>query len=369
MKRISRILAIGIVLAATAGFAHAEVVSELNLGSGYRGNLFTDSNAAGDTYAAAGYRLKYYPSASVEFTGGARYNAFAEYSDLSSLSGDASLTAILTPATSRFTFALNGQAAYRTFGQLYQPYDRASGSAAASLGYAVAAGVHLMGGASYTNSVYTNSDYGSSHGLDLTGGINLTVVGSNSVALRADYTRRWFDQPDISGTGNPTAGTDNSQMFEIIGLTARYSRPLGQRTGLSLSGGYRQLSVAGDYAVLGYTIDYLSPWSDLWEGQSVSASIKHIFPHQVKTEIAAAYYDKRFVDVIELDQGAGSFYNRESRDDILTTGSLTVSRPFLLKSGNLLTPTVSIGYRSNESTADYFDYNDAWGGLSLNVTF
>jgi len=368
MHRIIASVATGIALVLTIGTAQAEIVSELSVGSGYRANLFNDSNAIGDTYAAAGLRLKYYPSAAVELAAGARYNAYVEYRDLSNFTGEASITAIPTPAASRVTLALSGSAGFRSFGPLYEPYNQAHAAVSTLLGYRLTNTLRLQGGAAFTNTEYTNSDYGSNRSLDFSGGINVTVFGSNGVALRADYARRWFDQPLVSAGGMMTNGTE-TETFEIAGLTARYSRPLGARTGLSFSGGYRQLNVGADYAALGYTIDYLSPWSDLWEGHSVSATLKHIFPKQVKLELAVAWYDKQFVDVIELDENQQTTITRDSRDDNLFTSSATIARPILLRTGRLLTPTVSIGYRQNRSSADYYDYNDMWGALSFNVTF
>ncbi len=367
MKRIIiTSVATGIALVLAITTVRAEVVSELNIGSGYRANLFNDSNAIGDTYAAAGLRLKYYPSAAVELAAGARYNTYVEYRDLSNLAGDASITVIPTAAASRLTLALSGNAGFRSFGLLYEPYNQAHVAASFLLGYRLTNTLRLQGGATFTNTEYTNSDYGSNRSLDLSGGFNATLFGSNSLSLRADYARRWFDQPQLSAGGMMTSGTE-TETFEIGGVTARYSRPLGARTGMSLSGGYRQLNVDAGYAALGYTIDYLSPWSDLWEGYSVSATLKHIFPKQVKLEMAAAWYDKQFVDVIELDANQGTTYARDSRDDNLFTSSVTIARPILLRNGKLLTPTLSVGVRQNQSTADYYEYDDFWGALSLNV--
>lgn len=127
----------------------------------------------------------------------------------------------------------------------------------------------------------------------------------------------------------------------------------------------RRLHIENDFAVLGYTIDYLSPWAGLWEGPSYSSTVKHIFPNQLTAELSFAYYDKSYVDVIEFaESGDGTFW----RDDQLTTMSLSVSRPVLVQDHRLFTPTVHIGYRQDRSSTDFFDCEDVWASIALKFT-
>ena len=362
------------VLFALSGLAasdvNAEVVTETTIGSGYQGNLFNDSNSTGDTYASAGIVLKYYPSASTRFAAGAQYSAFASYGDLSNLTGDLSVTVVPTPEGSSLSLALAGAVAVRRFGTLYELYDQVGTTASADISYRLTRWVYLQSSVSYLNTSYTNSDFGSNRSIDIATGVNLTVLGSNSLTLRADYSRRLFDQPTLiqEGAGYTLAvGQDNSETFEITGIRLRYSRPLGERTGMNLSVGNRQLHVGNDYAVLGYSVDYLSPWADLWEGSNLSSSVKHFFPNQLTTELSFAYYDKSFVDVIEFAESTGGTFWRDDRNDQLTTLSLSISRPVLLQDRKLFTPTIHLGYRQNHSSTEYFDYEDIWASISLRV--
>ena len=353
-----------------ASSASAELVSEATIGSGYRSNLFNDSSLTGDTYGSVRMDMKYYPSASAQLAAGAEYDVYAEHDDLSSIAGDISVTVIPTPATSRFSLSLEGGAAARNFGPLYKAYDQVGTSVGANIGYRLAGWAYLQSSGSHLSTAYTNSDYGSNRGVALATGINLTVLGSNSVALTAEYSRRSFDQPPSIQTGpghNQSIEQNNSETFEVTGFLVRYSRPLGMRTGLNLSVGRRQLHVANDYTVLGYTIDYLSPWADLWDGTSVSAGLKHFFPRQITTELSFAYFVKTFVDVIELSETTDETYWRDTRDDQLTALSLSVSRPVTLKNGKLLTPVLRVGYRRNQSSIGYFDYEDLSAWFSMKI--
>jgi len=370
MKLLISIAVLFIVSGLAALDVNADVVTETTIGSGYQGNLFNDSNSTGDTYASAGIVLKYYPSSSTRFAAGAQYNAFASYGDLSNLTGDLSVTIIPTPEGSPLSLALAGAVTVRRFGTLYELYDQAGTKIGADISYRLRRWAYLQSSVSYLNTSYTNSDFGSNRGIDIATGVNLTVLGSNSLALRAEYSRRSFDQPKLilEGAGSTLAvGQDNSETFEITGILLRYSRPLGERTGMNLSIGSRQLHVRSGYAVLGYSVDYLSPWADLWEGPSLSGSVKHFFPDQFTTELSFGYYDKSFVDVIEFAESSGETFWRDDRNDQLTTLSLSISRPVLFQDRKLFTPTINLGYRQNHSSTEYFDYEDVWASISLRV--
>lgn len=359
------------LFAFVASNLNAEVVTETTIGSGYQGNLFNDSNSTGDAYASAGMELMYYPSASTQLAAGAQYSAFASYGDLSNLTGNLSVTIIPTPETSPFSLALAGAMAARKFGALYELYDRVGATVGADCSYRITRWAYMQSSVSYLINSYTNSDFGSNRGIDIATGINFTVLGSNSFALRMDYSRRSFDQPTLieedKGNG-PSNSRSESDVFDITGVLIRYSRPLGERTGLNLSIGHRQLHVDNDYTVLGYTIDYLSPWTDLWGGMNISGGLKHFFPKQITTELSFAYFDKSFVDVIELGEITGETYWRDTRDDQLTTLSLSISKPVSLQNGKQLSPSIYLGYRKNQSSAGFFDYEDIMTSISLKIS-
>lgn len=350
--------------------ARAELVTETSVGSGYQGNLFNDSNSIGDAYASAGLLLKYYPSSAIQIAAGARYNGFARYDDLSNFTGDLSLTIIPTKATSPFSVSFSGSLSTRSFGLLYELYDQNGAAANMNLGYRLAPWLYWQSSVSYLNTSYQNSDYGSSRAVDVGSGFNVSFLGSNSIALKFDYSKRLLDQPILIEGDTSFIIADNqseSETFEVTGLTLRYSRPLGEKTGMNLSVGHRKLHVNQDYAVLGYTIDYLSPWSELWEGESFSSGLKHIFSNQIIGEFSFAYYDKNYVDVIELVETSDETYWREVRIDQLTTLSAAFSKSFSMPENKQLTPSMSISYRNNSSTSDYFDYNNLQLSFSLKM--
>ncbi len=379
MKRSILSLAVLIVMFLAASGVRSELVTEATIGSAYNGNLFNDSNSTGDSYSSFGLGFKYYPSSSVQFSANGMYNGYANYGDLSNLSGDFSAMAILTPESSPLSILLAGSVAARKFGLLYQLYDQVGATAGVDIGYRLSQKIHLQTSASILNNRYTNSDYGSNRGFDFAVGANFSFFGSNALAVRADYSQRLFDQPSLTSeeSGNLSSSKkEESEPFEITGIMLRYSRPLGQQTGLNISFGHRRLHLDSDYAVRGYSIDYLSPWSDLWEGVSLSGGLKHFFPSQITTELSFSYFDKSYVDVIELEitEEVGetgtiieSNYWRDRRDDRLTNLSLSVSRPFALQNGKQITPLFNIGYRQNRSSNELYDYKDIMASISVQL--
>ena len=372
MKRISTIISFALLLSLTTQTSHAETVVEGLVGGGYQGNLFNDSNLTSDQYATFGMTITHYPSGSAQLSGTGRYNKFADYSDLSNFTGEFSGMVIPTSENSPLTLALSGSVATQSFGLLYQLYDQTSARAGLELDYALTQRVHARLSGSYDNNDYRNSDYGSNRNLDLSAGLATTIGSANSVVLRFDFSHRSFDQPAVNGSpGNLTltSGKETTETFDATGALIRFSRPLGERTGINLSAGMRTLHFDHDLTVLGYTIDYLSPWADLWEGGSVSVGLKHFFPSQLILELSGAYYDKQFVDVVELSDVSNETYWQDGREDKLATAGLSLARPITLKAGGMLTPSVFVGYRNNVSTADQFDYDNFNGSFSLKVEF
>ena len=350
----------------------AEIVTNLSLGGGYQGNLFNDSISVGESYSFVGGDIEFYPSASTRITAHGRYNAYTSTRDLSNFSGGASIVIIPTSESSAWSVLFAGQLSYRTFGKFYQLYDQTDVGGGSTIGYRLTPSLLLKARASYGRITYTNADFGSNRGSKIVAGVNLTPFGSNALALELGHSWRTYDLAAL-----PTSGTHRSfgddagdrQTYASTGLSLRYSRPLGARTGLSVSLGQRRLHLDDAIAIPGYSIDYLSPWRELWDGTSISTVVKHHFPKQVTVEIGAAYYDKAFVDVVEFDDLLGESYWLSSREDNFATFQISIARPVSMQNNSLITPNLSVTYAHNQSTLDYYDYGDLSVFLSLNMKF
>lgn len=359
-----------LILCVTPAMAGDDVISSVSAGSGYQNNIFGDASAAGDSYAFLGGEFKYYPVSAMQIAARMHYNAYSTYADLSSLTGDISLTVIPTRESSPLILSLSGSAGSRSFGTAYKIYNRVGATAGINIGYRLTSRGLLYSSLTWTGMDYTKSEYGSNQGMSLSSGLHLSVFGSNALALSFEYSRLSYNRPAVNLTYSDfAAGTarENSDIFELTGIQARFSRPIGARTGLRLSAGYRQLHMDDEYTLLGYSIDYLSPWSDLWEGASLSGSIKHFFPKQVGCEVSFSYQDKTFADVIEADDMTDDAYRTGSRVDRLSSVACTVWRPVQTGRKTLITPELSLGYRNNRSSDDYFDYEDFQASISVKI--
>ena len=349
----------------------ANMVTDITIGGGYQSNLFNDSNSLSDKYAAVDAKLKYYPATSTRFAVAASYNAFSSYKDLSNFTGEASVTFVPTSETSALTVVLGTNLSVRKFGTTYEPYNQQGKALSLQMSYRLTQWANLLSSAAYLDNRYSNSDFGSNRGLNLNAGINFTIAGSNSIALKWRYYNRSFDQPTIiqesAGQGH-SAEQVISETFGITEIALRLSRPLGKRTGMNLSIGHRQLHLANDYTVPGYTIDYLSPWADLWEGVSLSGGVKHFFPNQWISQLTFAYNDKRFIDVVEIGEDTSDTYRMDNRDDQLISLSLIISRPLSMQNSKQLTPSFHLDYIKNNSSSEYFNYDNIQASIGLKLS-
>jgi len=132
---------------------------------------------------------------------------------------------------------------------------------------------------------------------------------------------------------------------------------------MSFSAAIRRLHLDNDLAPVGYSIDYLSPWSDMWEGSGFTANLKHIFPKQFTLEVSGAYFDKQFVDVEEISGDGTELIWQGERIDQMFTATTVVSKAVNLGDRQLIIPSVTLAYRHNESTIRYLGYE----GLQIEI--
>lgn len=370
MKSTNTTIVLTTLLAITACAAGAEVVTEATLGSRYQGNIFSDSTMTDDVQTTVGAGLRYYPASFAELTSSIEYSTFGSHRDLSNLTGGFSVTVIPSSGASRFTPALSASATTRRYGPTYEPYDQRGASTQIGFTYRLAPWIHLGSQASYSLTDYYNSESGSNRGVGLSGDLHLSIAGSNALSIGYDYSRRAYDQAFVSsgaGVSSHDESEANTETLGVSGVHLRYSRPLGMRTGVNLSVGRRFMHLDGQYVAPGYTVDFLSPWADLWSGRSFSCGLKHFFPGQLTAEVSAVYLDKAFIDAYELASSDDGAYERYSRDDQMTTVSLSLSRVVSLGPGTRLIPSLKAGYRDNRSSLALFDYHDYWASLSLSA--
>ncbi|UCD62608.1 MAG: hypothetical protein JSW34_07505 [Candidatus Zixiibacteriota bacterium] len=368
------------LLAATP--TRAETVPEVTFRGGYTDNLFNDSASLNDSYTAISPRLNIYPSPSSQITLGAAYTAYFEESELSNFSGDAGFTIIPTAIDADLNLMLSGGLSGRRYGSRYDAYNNYGLNGGGAFNYRLRPDLILRGGASAALSDYTNSFSGDSKTWNVFGGLNMTVLGSNSVNLQLGLDYKQFEHP-ASWQDDVQRGRDRSENatvtsdFGILRYSIRYSRPWGKRVGL---GGFLTLSEfveEADSVIYGFTIDYLSPWSSLWEGPTLGAYIKSYPGKDFIVEGGFSYIDKEFVKNLEVvtyeDPNDSTLlvtdFVLQQRSDQRFNLYVRLQRPISASSGTLIKPMVQLAWVDNKSNQGLFEYSYFDINLSVNVRF
>jgi hypothetical protein len=349
-----------------------EINTALNIGGGYNDNLFNDSLATEDSYSTLGGHISYYPSSSVQITAFGQYSDYKTNNDLSNIYGGGSIDIVPTGENSPISIFLSGDMFYQEYGGLYTLYNQKSFVSEGLIVFKAAPRFHIKSKVSFSTVSYFNSDYGSRNGLALSGGFNLIPLGTNSFNFNASYYRGKYEQIPIelenssNGRGNRTEDFDR---YSITDISIRYSRPIGARTGISVTLDQRNIWHENSFIVTDFDVDNLSPLANLWSGPSGAVFVKHIFPHQYTLVINGRYVEKRFVDAIEYSREEMVTYQQDSRYDANQSFLISLSKAITVGSGNILTPMISVIYSSNSSTYDLYDYTSLSASLSMNIRF
>ena len=214
---------------------------------------------------------------------------------------------------------------------------------------------------------YNNATSGDYDGFDLFAGLNTTLPGNNSLNLESGYNYRKYQNYSSNNTsGNGNQNFDIDSKFNVIYLSARISRPLGPKTGLSIN--YTESSFIGnnDPIVYGFSIDYLTPWASLWDGRSVTVKLKNFSIPNVILEGGVQYTQKYFVAMLE-ESATEEDYILTNRDDKRANLFLNIEIPFTTGKGKLIKPSILIEYLDNSSNLDLYDYS--YLNLSAGINF
>ncbi|UCG62412.1 MAG: hypothetical protein JSV52_03760 [Candidatus Zixiibacteriota bacterium] len=341
---------------------YAEVVPEVSFSGGYTDNLFNDSSSIDDGYTAVSPNLKIYPSATTEIALSGSYTSYFDNSDLSSIYGTAAITFIPSLKESKLNVLLSADIAGRSYGELYEPYSYWGADVNALFNYRLVSGIIIRGGASAGTTKFPNSILGASEGIGCFGGLNFTPVGSNSVNLEAGLSlQRYVTGLDSVETGGPRHPSyiveGEKSSFHVAYFEARYSRPFGIRTGVNALITSRWIVEEPDSTLDGFSVDYLSPWSSLWGGQSFGANIKNFPGGDFIIESGFTLFFKEY----------SQDYESQKRDDDRVSVYFQVQRPFSTGSGMLIKPMLQLHWVNNSSSVSRYDYSyyDVQFGISL----
>jgi hypothetical protein len=360
---------------------HADFAYEVGFNSSYTGNLLLDSTNLEDSYTASQASLKYYPVPSLEMVLTGQYTYYSKTIGLSNLLYSGEVTFIPTGEESPVSVYLSGRydrTRYRDRVRL-ESFDNTNLRIVAALEYKIGPGIRLRGGSQATATRYPRAsnidvDY---EKYEFFTGFNWTVIGANSVDIELgwgttnfsfiDDTLSWFNQFD--------PGFKDGRLNSFY-VSPRFSRPLGSKTGVSLTYTYRRFNGAEHAVVVGYGTGYLSPWATMHEGSSVTLQVKSYLIPRVTVSMGLGYWDKtylktlervmRYIEEIDYWFEDWALPNEVSpRKDYFTRLYFSIQKPFVIGRHRIMEPTLTVGYSENRSSLDLYDYSSTTVTLSL----
>lgn len=370
---IRHTLGFALFMAAIAALpVSAETAARFGLDGGITGNLFNDSTNITDAYTSPCLEFRYYPSPSLEFAASAAYTAYRRTTDLGSLTAGGGITYIGAGTRSPLSVYLAGAASTRIYGPLYDIYNHTDGSLAAQLRLRLSSRVSAAAGTAIIAAAYPNATEGDNLGRAIFGRLNIIPFGVNTVDLEAGIDH--FTFPNLAATAQPQSGNAGVAAQLLTGLatvyySARFSRPLGDHTGISINYGVRVFRDAEGMAALDLSLHDLSPWTAFREGHTIAADIKtFLVPHMV---IAGGieYHDMDYMDAFERLLASGTeTYDVKSRSDRRTACTLDLRRPVVVSGGWILNPSLTLYYIENSSSDPLYTYISFGAAVSVNLS-
>ena len=127
-------------------------------------------------------------------------------------------------------------------------------------------------------------------------------------------------------------------------ITPRFSRPIGSRTGVSITYTYSRFTNPDDAIIFGYGTEFLSPWAAVYEGSSVMLNVKsYLIPHLV-VSAGSGYWEKTYLKSLQKHPifGYGLPKDAPRRHDYYTRLYVSIERPIPIEINGMLVPSVTI---------------------------
>jgi hypothetical protein len=385
--RIGLIICMILITTSNCG---ANIKADIVGTSGYTSNLLGDSTEIKDSYYAIDANINFYPASPLEINLNNKYTYYSKYFKLSNFTGAAGFRLVPTSSDSRFMILMTGRYASQAYRDSINVDNNNVTNISSnndtydfglSIGYKFAATIHGRLGTSYNYLNYTDYDGANRNTWKYFAGLNFTILGNNSIDLEVGYSimdyRRFHDTVTLVvrmlDFGSQKAYSDSIMQDDKLHsfyLSPRLSRQIGSKLGFNITYLYRKFYDFTDKRIYGLNSGFLSPWASVYEGQSITATIKTYLLPGFTTNIGVGYWDKTFFK--SLENLAGPIYMLtprflKFRRDYQTRLYLALTRPFKLSGGAILEPTLTYEYEKNKSTNGFYFYGKSSTSLVLNL--
>ena len=372
-----------LVISLFALSAWADVKFEAGINNGYESNLIKDNNDIYDVYTTTSGRVYFYPVSFAEINGGVDYTYYSKMYKISDFTSGGEIT--LIPNLNDFPlipYAKGGFYGSR-YRSDYSGFNNNTGNLTAGLLFRAAKQMYFRVGGKYNQTSYIDNDIYDQKSYEFFAGVNATILHNNTIDIEAGFGKADYSsiRNDLDPFADIIDGVPDTFLvtrhLKSYYISPRFSRPIGDKTGVSITYTYRNFTNDSLGIIFGSSSENLSPWSSLWEGHSITGAIKTMFFTDAIVTTGVGYFEKHFLKTLEESQYFIYQQLGPARHDYQTRFFLKIQRPIATRSGWFIEPSLSLEYVNNESTTkilrrdldempwdDRYDYNDFtifWG--------
>lgn len=336
----------------------SNVLFEAALNGGYTDNLLSDSTGLIDKYSVASGMVRWYPVSTLELSVNGDWTLYDRVAAMSNRLGRIGLTYIPLKATSRLSIYANAAFDGRRYHSELSYYDLNTLDSRITTGYRFGEVATLRWGVGFRTYSYLATESGDREMAETFVGLNTTPFGRNSLDIEAGFGRMDYEHVKSNlifvNPQYPERSLTGSKLKSFY-VSPRWSRPLDEKNGISVTFSYRTFMNTDEGIVFGSSVGLLSPWTAVWEGTSIAATLKSYLIPQAITTLGCGYWNRHHLPTIESDNFP-IVMGRE-RDDDQVRAFVQVIRPFTTSGGQLIQPRLTLEYTNNNSSNELFEYS------------
>jgi hypothetical protein len=339
----------------------------------YTSNLLSDSSGTSDFYFTDNASINFNPLSFVELNLNGLHKAHSETPRYDTRLGGFGLTLIPvmeeSPLTLYSKLIFNGS----RFGKGLEDFNSNTFSIRTAAGYWFCDAIRIRLGVFYEDNAYTLSDVMDRQSYEIYSGVNLSFLDVYALDIEVGFADAKYqyispdgldpDHPDII---DPLLKfvTFTEGHLESFYISPRLSRPIGSKSGMSITFTYKEFPNLEEGVVFGATTQNLSPWANVWQGRTISASFKtYLIPNMI-VSAGIDYSDKSYLKIHDdLNQ---VFYSKDTgRGDEQTKLNLNIQRNVAGIFGFSGEPSLSIDWTNNTSSKLLYDCS----GINISLGF
>ncbi len=354
-------------------------------------NLFKNYSNVTDHFSSLKGTINLYRTDIEQLSFFAEYTNYGNNPNLSNIKYGGGITLLPLSDSSEFTLFLNlnyqGYSYKNALTTNSSDFSNENIDGMISLGYQVNEKTNVRIGLNSTLTGYASSSVTDKNLRDIFAGINISLFGSNAFDLEGGYSHEKYDYlPEYHPDFGIHYGVQPRNAYSILEdadlnsfyLSFRYSRPLGNKSGLSLTYSFREFTKSKDSSMIyGYSTGYLSPWIATYAGNSIQAKIKSYLIPLTILNVGFGYWNSSYLKTLESVESFDPFLqeyvyrtntaNGQFRDDDKYQMYLSFSLPIVTSSGRLFEPSLKIDYTDNNSSIANYTFSDFTASISLNI--